>query len=76
MGQSASSPSAPSSSPSNERHFHEPHVPKPADLNDPRNAPFNWLGGKWFVVKDYALSHDVSTAVKSFSAGSFAGCLS
>lgn len=61
-------------------HFHEslhdPHVPKPVDLNDPRNAPFHWLGGKWFVVRDYALSHDFSTAVKSFTAGSFAGCLS
>ena len=40
-----------------------------------KRAPFGWFGGKWFLVRDYAVM-DSPQAMTSFAAGGIAGMLS
>ena len=40
-----------------------------------KTAPIGWFGGKWFLVRDYAVM-DSPHAMKSFAAGGIAGMLS
>jgi len=44
--------------------------------HDPKQAPLNWAGGKWFLVRDYSKLDKFADAVKSFIAGGGAGMLS